>query len=149
MTHRDLKNLVRRTASDKVLRDEAFNIAKNPKYGRFQRGLASIAYTFFDKKSSGSGIKSMPNQQLVDDFYKSITKKFKIKKVYSWFKDHIFGAALAGMQLITKYNKRIRFNLCVIDSFSTYKWAILLKDKKGITIVNAFQKILNQKNKVK
>ena len=83
MAHRDLKNLVRRTASDKVLRDEAFNIAKNPKYGRFQRGLASIAYKFFDKKSSGSGIKSMPNQQLVDELYKSIAKKFKRKKVYS------------------------------------------------------------------
>ena len=149
MAHRDLKNLVRRTASDKVLRDEAFNIAKNPKYGRFQRGLASIAYKFFDKKSSGSGIKSMPNQQLVDELYKSIAKKFKRKKVYSWFKDHICGAALASMQLITKYNKGIRFYLCVIDIFSTYKWVILLKDKKGITIANAFQKILNQKNKVK
>ena len=49
-------NLARRTASDKVLRDKAFNIAKNPKYDRYQRGPASMVYTFFDKKSSGSEI---------------------------------------------------------------------------------------------
>ena len=57
MAYGDFKNLTRRTASDKVLRDEAFNIAKNPKYDRHEKGLASIFYRFFDKKTSGSGIK--------------------------------------------------------------------------------------------
>ena len=61
MAYGDCKNLAKRTASDKVLRDKAFNIAKNPKY-RYQRGFALMVYEFFDKKSSGSGIKSMPNQ---------------------------------------------------------------------------------------
>ena len=56
MAHGDFKYLKRRTASDKVLRDKAFNIAKNPKYDEYQRGLASMVYKFFDKKSTGSGV---------------------------------------------------------------------------------------------
>ena len=48
------------------------------------------------------------------------------------------------MQLISKFNKEFRFLLCVIDIFSKYAWVVPLKDKKGISIVNAFQKILNQ-----
>ena len=48
------------------------------------------------------------------------------------------------MQLINKYNKRIKYLLCVIDLFSKYEWVIPLKDKRGITIVNAFQKIFKQ-----
>ena len=55
MAYRDFKDLARRTASDRVLRDKAFNIAKNPKYDKYQRGMTSIVYKFFDKKSSGSG----------------------------------------------------------------------------------------------
>ena len=47
------------------------------------------------------------------------------------------------MQLISKFNKGIRFLLCVIDIYSKYAWVIPLKDKKGVTIVNAFQKILD------
>ena len=53
MAYGDFKDLKRRTASDKILRDEVFNIAKNPKYGGYQRGLASMVYKFFDKKSTG------------------------------------------------------------------------------------------------
>ena len=56
MAYGDFKDLKRRTLSDKVLRDKAFNVAKNPKYDGYQRGLASMVYIFFDKKSSGSGI---------------------------------------------------------------------------------------------
>ena len=52
----DFEDIKRRTASDKIFRDEAFNIAKNPKYDGNQRGLASMVYKFFDKKSEGSGI---------------------------------------------------------------------------------------------
>ena len=54
------------------------------------------------------------------------------------------GADLADMQLISKSNKGFRFLLCVIDMFSKYAWVVPLKDKKSISIVNAFQKILNQ-----
>ena len=56
MAYGDFKDSTRRTASDKILYDKAFNIAKNPKYEGYQRGLASIVYKFFDKKTSGSGI---------------------------------------------------------------------------------------------
>ena len=56
MAYGDFKDLTRRTASDKVLRDKAFNIAKNPKYDGYQRGLASMVYKFFDKKSKGGGV---------------------------------------------------------------------------------------------
>ena len=74
MVYRDLKNLHRRTASDKLFRDNAFNIAKNLKYDGCQRGLASMAYKFFDKKSFGSGVKSkiMSNQQLAEELHKPI-----------------------------------------------------------------------------
>ena len=58
MAYGDFKDLARRTASDKVLRDKAFNIAKDPKYDVYQRGLASMVYKFFDKKNASSGIKS-------------------------------------------------------------------------------------------
>ena len=53
MTYWDFKDLKGRTASDKVLRDKAFNIAKNPKYDGYQRGLSSIVYNFFDRKTAG------------------------------------------------------------------------------------------------
>ena len=63
--------------------------------------------------------------------------------MYSSFKDNIWGADLADMQLLSKFNKGFRFLLCVIDIFSKYAWVIPLKDKKGISIVNGFQKIIN------
>ena len=56
MAYGDFKDLKRRTASNKILRDKAFNIAKNPKYDGYQRGLASMVYNFFDKKSTGAGV---------------------------------------------------------------------------------------------
>ena len=73
---------------------------------------------------------------------KPIIKKFIKRTVYSRFKDNVWGADLADMQLISNFNKGFRFLLCVIDIFSKYAWVISLKDKKGVSIVNAFQKIL-------
>ena len=67
--------------------------------------------------------------------------------MHSTFKDNIWGADLADMQLISRYNKGIRFLLCVIDIFSKYAWVVHLKDKKGVSIVAAFQSILKQSNK--
>ena len=67
-----------------------------------------------------------------------------LRKEYSSFKDNIWGADLADMQLLSKFNKGFRFLLCVIDIFSKYAWVIPLKDKKGISIVNAFQKLLKE-----
>ena len=81
MAYGDFKDLAKRTDADKVLREKAFNFAKDPKYDGYQRGLASMVYKFFDKRTTGSGIKSMPqNEQLVEELHKPIIKKFKKKK---------------------------------------------------------------------
>ena len=153
MAYGDFKDLAKRTASDKVLRDKAFIIAKNLKYDGYQRGLASMVCKFFDKKTKGSGvttlanksaIKSIPqNEQLAEELHKPIIKKFKKRKVYSAYKNYICVADLADMQLISKYNKGFRFLLCDIDIFSKYAWVVPLKDKKSVSFANAFQKIFD------
>ena len=101
MAYRDFKDLTGRTASDKILRDKAINIAENAKYDRYQRGLASVVYKFFDKKTSAtrarsetlrlenlatrnkfgvSGIKNedMSGQELAKEFHKLIIRKFNL-----------------------------------------------------------------------
>ena len=144
----DSKGLTKRTVADKILKNRAFDIAKDPKYDGYQRGLASMVYKFFDSKVSGSGAKLIPeNEQLAEELHKPIIRKFEKRKVYSTFKDNIWGVDLADMQLLSKYNKGIRFLLCVIDIFSKYAWVVPLKDKKGISIVKAFQIILRQSNR--
>ena len=100
------------------------------------------------KETTVSGIKSIPqNEQLAEELHKPIIRKFKKRKVYSAFKDNIWGADLGDMQLISKFNKGFRFLLCVIDIFSKYAWVVPLKNKKGISIVREFQKILKQSNR--
>ena len=64
------KDLTKRAGLDKVFREKPFKIASNPKYDGYQRGLASVIYKFFDKKSKVSRIKSMPNQKLADKLHK-------------------------------------------------------------------------------
>ena len=140
-------DLTKRTQSDKVLRDKAFKIASDPKYDGYQRGLASMVYKFFDKKSSGSGIVNEPNYQLANELHKPIIRKFKKRKVYSSFRDNIWGVDLADMQSLSKYNKGIKYLLlCAIDLFSKYAWVVPLKDKR-IAIVNTFQKIISKGRK--
>ena len=144
----DSKDLVKRTQSDKVLRDKAFNIEKNPNYDGHQRGLASMVYKFFDKKSAEwGGVNNNENLKLANELHKPIIRKFKKRKVYSSFKDNIWGVDLADMQLISKYNKGIKYLLCVIDLFSKYAFVVPLKDKKGATITDAFQSILDKSKK--
>ena len=100
-----------------------------------------MVYTFFDKKSAGSGVNMHANnEKLAEDLDKPIIKFFLKRTVCSRFKDNIWGADLADIQLIGKFNKGFRFLLCVIDVFSKYAWIIPLKDKKGMSIVNAIQK---------
>ena len=91
MVYGKSKDLAKRTQSDKVLRDKASKIASDPKYDDYQRGLASMVYKFFDKKSSGSGIANEPNYQLANELHKPIIQKFKKRKVYSSFRDNIWG----------------------------------------------------------
>ena len=146
----DHKDLINRTKADKVLRDKAYNIASNPKYDGYQRGLATMVYKFFDKKSVGSGINMIKSSSsiLADEIHKPIIKKFeKRRKVYSQFKDNIWGVDLADMQSLRRKNKGIKYLLCVIDLYSKYAFVIPLKDKKGISILNAFDKIIKQYNR--
>ena len=132
MAYGDLKDLTRRTASDKILPDKAFSIAKNSKYDGYQRGLASMVYTFLEKKTSVSGIRNenMSDQQLAEELHKPIIRKFNKRKVQSPFIDNIWGADLADTQLISKFSKGLRFLLCVIDIYSKYACVIPLRYKK-------------------
>ena len=134
----DHKDLINRTEADKVLRDKAYDIASNPEYDGYQRGLASMVYKFFDKKSTakpsslermGSGVKKLKDTAkpsslecssliLGDELHKPVIKKFNKRKVYSQFKDNIWGADLADMQSDA------------IDLYSKYAFVIPLKDKK-------------------
>ena len=92
MVYGDFKDIKRRTQSDKFLNDKPFEIASNPNYDGYQRGLASMVYKCFDKKSKGSVIKIeiKKNQQLANELHESIIRKFKKRKVYSSFKYNIW-----------------------------------------------------------
>ena len=113
-----------------------------------------MVYKFFDKKSTagpsslermGSGIAS--SSILADELHKPVIKKFNKRKVYSQFKDNIWGVDLADMQSLSRKNKGIKYLLCAIDLYSKYAFVIPLKYKKGISIVNAFNKIIKQSNR--
>ena len=142
------KDVENRLISDHKLRNSSYDITSNPKYDGYQRGLASMLYTFFDSKVapldkktvSGKGIKN--NKILAEELHKPVIKKFNKRKVYSQFRDNIWGVDLADMQSLSKKNKGIKYFLFAIDLFSKYTFAVPLKDKKGISIVNAFNKII-------
>ena len=124
-----------------------------------------MVYKFFDKKSTagstaeptslersslermGSGFVKDSFSILADELHKLVIKKFEKRKVYFQFKDNIWGVDLADMQSLSKKNKGIKYLLCAIDLFSKYPFVIPLKDKKGISIVNAFNKIIKQSNR--
>ena len=147
MSYGKLKDLEKRTQPDKVLRNKTFRIASDPKYDAYQRELGSMVYKFFDKKASGNGIANEPHYQLADELHKPIITKFKKRKVYSSFTENIWGVDLAYMQSLSKYNKGIKYLFFVIDIFRRYAWVVPLKDKKGVSIVNAFQKIISKGRK--
>ena len=144
MAYGKSKDLAKRTQSDKVLRDKSFKIVSDPKCYGYQRGLASMVYKFFDKKSSTSGVANEPNYQLANELHRHIIRKFKRRKVYSSFRDNNWGVDLADMQSLSKHNKGIKYLLCTIDLFSKYAWVLPLKDKKGISIINTFPKIISK-----
>ena len=116
-----------------------------------------MVYKFFDKRTSSgaatftnkSAIKreNISNKELTEEFHKPIIGKFNKRKVQSPFIDNIWGADGADMQLISKLNKEFRFSLCAIYIYhNKYTWVSPLKDKKWITTIDAFQKILNESN---
>ena len=129
------KDRLNRKQSDIALKNKALKIAADHRFNGYQRALASMVFKFFNEKTKGSGINlqanSLNNEVLTEELHKPIIKNFKRRKVYSTFKDSIWGVDLAAMQLISKYNKGIRHLLFVIDLFSRYAWVIPLKNKKG------------------
>ena len=149
MAYGKSKDLAKRTQSDIFFRDKAFKIASDPKYDDYQRGLTSIVSKFFDIKSGGSGVDAEPNYQLENELHRQIIRKIQRRKVYSSFRDSIWGVDLADVQSLIKYKKGIKYLLCVIDLFSKYAWVVALKDKREISIINAFQKnnLTRQKTK--
>ena len=109
-----------------------------------------MIYKFFDKKYADSGVSTLSNKsafnneikenlQLAEELHEPIIRNFKKRTVCSGFKDSIWGADLADLQIISKSNKGIRFLLYGIDIFSKYAWFVPLNDRKGVTIVSAFQ----------
>ena len=116
--------MLNRRRADKVLRDRAYEIASDNKYDGYQRGLASMV--FFDKKS---------------------IKKFSKRKVHSSFRDNIWGVDVADMRLLSRQNKRIKYLLYAIDLFSKYAFVVLLRDKRGASIVEGFNEIVNDSNR--
>ena len=104
-----------------------------------------MVYKFFDKKTKSIGVTTtLANKSAI----KSIPQKEQLtSEVYSTFKDNIWGADFADMQLISKYNKEIKYLLCAIDLYSKYAWIHPLNDKKVLSIVKSFQKVLDDSNR--
>ena len=142
--HAKYKDVENRLISDQKLRSRAHDIASNPIYDGYQRGLAVMVFKFFDSKVAPLDKKTMSskgtknNKILAEVLHKPVIKKFSKRKVYLQFKDNIWGVDLADMRLLSKQNKSIKYLLCAIDLFSKYAFVVPLKDKKGISIVNAF-----------
>ena len=87
------------------------------------------------------------NYQLANELHKPIIIKFKKRKVYSSFRDNIWGVDLADKQSLSRYNKGFKYLLCIIDLFSKYASVVPIKDEKGTSIVNSFKKIISEKRK--
>ena len=128
MAYGNFKDLTKRTTSDKILQNKAFDFAKDPKYDGYQRGFSSMAYKFFDKKK-----------------LLAVVLKIRIFLIMNWRKNYI--KQLLENLRKKKYKKAQSFLLCFIDISSQYALVIPLKDEKGIAITNAFQKILKQSNR--
>ena len=103
-----------------------------------------MLYTFSDKTFSERCFAIKRNYQLWNELHRQIIKKFKRKKLDTSFRDNICGVDLADMQSLSNYNKWIKYLLCAVDLFTQYAWVVPLKEKKGINIVNAFQKIVSK-----
>ena len=148
MAYGKSKDLVKRTQSDKVLKDEAFKIASNPNYYGYQRGLASMIYKFFDKKSKGRGISAslanksanQPNYQLANELHKPNIRKFKKRKVYSSFRDNIWGVDLADIKPLINIIKELSIYyvqlICLVNMLGLF----LKKIKKELELLMHLKK---------
>ena len=147
------KDKENRLISDQKLRNSAYDIASNLEYDGYRRGLPSMVYKFFDSKVAPLDKKTISdkgtgnNKILAEELHKLVIKKFNKRKVCSQFRDNIRGVDLADTESLSKKNKGVKYLLCAIDLFSKYAFVVPLKDKKGISIVNAFDKIIKQSNR--
>ena len=142
----------RRTPSDKVLTDKAFNIARNCKCDGYQRGLASMVYKFFDKSLKGSDV-NIPlefNEQLTKELHKQIIRNFRKRKIYLRFEDNIWDADLADMQLISKF-KLLYFYYALWIFLVNMLGLFLLKVIKVLVLLMLFKKyqIIPIENQIK
>ena len=128
MAYGDFKDLSRRTASDKILCDKAFNITQNPKYDGYKGVLLEWFINFLIKETSGGAVKNEITQskKLAEELQKPIIRKFKKRKVHSSFIDNIWGADLTDIQLLQKFNKQICFLLCIVDIISVNTHGLFL-----------------------
>ena len=110
-------------------------------------GIARSSLKRVAKDTTKSSSLERSSSILADALHKPVIKKFNKRKVYSQFKGNIWGVDLADMQSLSRKNKGIKYLLCAIDVFSKYVFVVPFKDKKGISIVNAFNKIIKKSNR--
>ena len=139
MAYGKYKDLTKGTESDTVLRDKAFKIAGNSKYDGYQRGLVSIVYKFLIKNQKSVILNLSQINNLQMNVITQLLEKFKRRRVCSSFKYNTWIFDLADMQLTSKYNKGIRFLLCVIYLFSKYEWVVLSKNKNVLLFLMDFK----------
>ena len=140
----DSKDLTKRTILDMILKDRAYEIARNWKYVAYQRALASMVDRFSDKKT---GLGVSVNEQPAEELHKPVIKKIKRRKVCARFKDNVWAAVLAEMGSLSSKNKNVKYLLCAINFFTKYALVKYLKDKKGKTVLDAFIKTVNEFNR--
>ena len=131
-------------ANQKTLKDKTIKIASDPKYDGYQRGLASMVYKFLIKSLVGMALllSQITNSQM--NLIGRLLENLRNEK-FIHLLETIFGMVdLADTQSLSIYKRRIKYLLCVIDLFSKYAWVVPLKDKRGINIFNAFQKIISK-----
>ena len=129
-TYSDSKDFAVWAISDKVLKDKAYVIAKNLKYGGYQRRFANMVYRLFDKKKkkkTGSGAGG--NKELAKELHRPVIKKFK-RRVYPRFKDNIWAADLAEMGSLSSFNCGVKYLLSVINVFTKNTWVKPLRKKR-------------------
>ena len=131
----DYKDLLNRTPADKFLRDWAYEIASDNKYDGYQRGLASIVYKFFYKKTC-SEVKRAERMQRASGVKRVDTKETNTELAYEFHKP-----------IIKKFSKRKVYSSSAIDLFSKYAFVVPLENKRDASIVEGFKKIVNESNR--
>ena len=135
------KDLTKRTTSDKIFKDRAYEIAVNHRNDGYQRGLAGMVYKYFEEKT-GSG--ASVNEELSQEQHKPVLKKIRRRRAYARFKDNIWAADLAERGSLSSQNWGVKYLLCVIDVFTKYAWVKLLKDRKSRAILHGFVELENR-----